>query len=128
MNFDIKKIENKTNFGFKKTENKMNFGIKKTENKTNFGIKKIENKTIFGFKKPENTNTKYVINNNIIIIGNKHNNKNKNRNKHVPPKKNRIKINKDSFFLLQDSKAILKISIVFKLNHNLNKISKNQHN
>ena len=109
INFGIKKIENKTNLGFKKIENKMNFdikkienktnfGIKKTENKTNFGIKKIENKTNFGFKKPENTNTKYVINNNIIIIGNKHNNKNKNRNKHVPPKKNRIKINKDSFF------------------------------
>ena len=98
MNFGIKKTENKLNCGIEKIENKTNFGIKKTENKTNFGIKKIENKTNFGFKKPENTNTKYVINNNIIIIGNKHNNKNKYRNKHVPPKKNRIKINKDSFF------------------------------
>ena len=40
-----------------------------------------------GSNNKDNKNTKNVINNKIIIIGNKHKNKKKNRHKHTPPKK-----------------------------------------
>jgi len=78
----------------KKDLNKKKDKDLKKKNEKNNNFKQKENKMNLGSNNKDNKNNKNVINNKIIIIGNKHKNKKKNRHKHTPPKKNNNSIKK----------------------------------